>query len=54
MNQYNSSKKREIIALYRTCLYFSKDIGFVPGYTRNNTYKPSNYHKLNRTKKNIY
>ena len=49
MNQYNSSKKREIIALYRTCLYFSKDIGFVPGDTRKNTYKPINYHKLNQS-----
>lgn len=46
MNHYNSSKKREIIALYRTCLYLTKEIGFKPGDTRNNTYKPINYHKL--------
>lgn len=46
MNQYNLLKKREIMALYRTCLYLTKEIGFKPGDTRNNTYKPINYHKL--------
>ena len=56
MNRSYLYHRKEVLALYRTCLYFAKDIGHIPGDTRKNTYMLRNYGKLskNKRKKIIY
>ena len=54
MKKVYSDHQKEVLLLYRTCLYLSKKIGFVPGDTRKNTYIKKNYEKLSLTnRKNI-
>ena len=44
-------KEKEVLFLYKACLGLAREIGFKPGDTRINSYKPINYHKLNYSDK---
>ena len=56
MNRSRLQHRKEVLTLYKTCLYFAKDIGYIPGDTRKNTYILRNYGKLSlkKRKKIIY
>ena len=45
-------KKKEIMNLYRISLKFTKEIGYIPGDTRINTYTIKDYSKLNNKERN--
>ena len=46
------NQKKEILYLYRISLKFAKEIGYIPGDTRVNTYILRDYSKLNLSERN--
>lgn len=44
-------RRKEILTLYKTCLCTVKNIGFIPGDFRTNTYIPKNYFLMSLEKR---
>ena len=51
MNKVYLNHRKEVLTLYKTCLLLTKEIGYIPGDRRKNTYVTHNYLMMNIDKR---